>query len=71
MDSRIVAGNAGGRLKTNVGHYRAINEEPIHNVSLACVKAVLPDPDEIQSIGGETSTYSGITDTPSTGIYNG
>ena len=67
----IIAGNAGGRLKTGVGHYRSADEEPIHNVSLACVKAVLPDPDAITEIGGSSLDYSGLSSTPSSAIYNG
>lgn len=67
----IVAGNAGGRLKTGVGHYRSPNEEAIHNVSLACVKSVLPDPDAVMEIGSDSGTYTGRTSTPCDAIYNG
>jgi hypothetical protein len=67
----IVAGNAGGRLKTGVGHYRSPDEEPIHNVSLACVKSVLPEPETITEIGSSALSYSGLTDTPCSAIYEG
>jgi hypothetical protein len=70
----IVAGNAGGRLKTGVGHYRSAMQENVTDVSLACLKAVLPDPNAVMSFGGagkdqESSPYSGFTDTPCSAIY--
>ncbi len=67
----IVAGGAGGRLKTGVGHYRSPNMEPIHNVSLACVKAVLPNPEAVSKIGSASGAYDGVTTTPSASIYAG
>lgn len=67
----IVAGNARGRLKTGVGHFRSPNEEGIHNISLACVKAVLPDPETITEIGSNSGNYEGLTNTPCAAIYAG
>jgi hypothetical protein len=67
----IVAGNARGRLKTGVGHYRSPNEEAMHNVSLACAKSVLPFPEDIAELGGSDGTYDGYTDTPCDAIWVG
>jgi hypothetical protein len=67
----IVAGNARGRLKTGVGHYRSGDAEGIHNISLACVKAVLPNPDDVMQIGSNTGSYEGLTSTPCAAIYPG
>jgi len=67
----IVAGGAGGRLKRGVGHYRSPDEEPVHNVSLACVKSVLPDVDDITEIGSTSGNYDGFTNTPSTAVFEG
>lgn len=67
----IVAGNAGGRLKRGVGHYRSANLEPIHDISLACVKAVLPDPDMVVALGSDDGNYNGRTETPCAAIFDG
>lgn len=64
----VVAGGAGGRLKTDVGHYRSPNEESVTNISLACVQAVLPDPEAVPAIGGTQGAYHGYTDTPCAAI---
>lgn len=67
----IVAGGAGGRLKSGVGHYRSPNEEPVHNISLAIAKSVLPIPDDIAELGSDSGSYHGHTTTPCPAIYNG
>lgn len=67
----IVAGGAGGRLKRDVGHYRSPDEEPVHNVSLACVKSVLPDVDDVTELGSNVGNYNGFTNTPCTAIFEG
>jgi hypothetical protein len=67
----IVAGNAGGRLRTGVGHYRSPNEEPIHDISLACAKSVLPDPEAISELGSAVGSYDGQTTTPCAAIWLG
>lgn len=67
----IVAGGAGGRLAQGVGHYRSPDEESITNVSLACVKAVLPNPDDVVGIGGSQASYDGYTETPCAAIFTG
>jgi hypothetical protein len=67
----IVAGRAGGRLKEGVGHYRSPDEEPIHDVSLACEKSVLDDPEEIKELGSDVGQYTGRTDTPCAAIWQG
>jgi hypothetical protein len=60
----IVAGRAGGRLKPDVGHFRSPNQENVADISFACMKAVLPNPDEVTSFGGDDGNYSGYTETP-------
>ncbi len=67
----LVVGHGGGRLKQGVGHYRSPDLEPIHNISLACVKAVLPDPDGVTAIGSDVDNYTGRTETPCAAIYPG
>jgi hypothetical protein len=65
----VIAGNAGGRLKTNVGHYRSGSEESVSNIGLACLKAVVDDPDTVTEYGGDDGTYSGLTTTPADAIW--
>jgi hypothetical protein len=60
----IVAGHAGGRLKQDVGHFRSPSEESVTNISLACIKAVIPEPDQVDQFGGSDGTYDGFTSTP-------
>lgn len=60
----IVAGRAGGRLKSGVGHFRSSTAESITDIGFACLKAVVPDPDSITEYGGEGAGYSGRTTTP-------
>ncbi|MEZ4445738.1 MAG: DUF1552 domain-containing protein [Polyangiaceae bacterium] len=67
----IVAGNAGGRLKQGVGHYRSPDEQPIHDISLACAKSVLPDPTAISELGSVQGNYAGLTTTPCDAIFAG
>jgi len=67
----LVAGGAGGRLKRGVGHYRSASDEPIHDISLAVAKSVLPFPEDINELGGSDGNYNGLTTTPSPAIYNG
>ena len=67
----IIAGTAGGRLKSGIGHYRSPNLEPIHEVSLAIAKSVLPNPDDIMELGSNSGSYEGHTTKPSPVIYNG
>jgi hypothetical protein len=64
----VVAGGAGGRLKTGIGHYRSPSEESVTTISLACVQAVLPSPDDVPAIGGTLGVYDGYTDTPCAAI---
>ena len=64
----IVAGRAGGRLKYQAGHYRSATEESISNVTLACLKSVLPDPDAVKGIGGASAIYDGYSETPCSAV---
>jgi hypothetical protein len=73
----IVAGKAGGRLKQGVGHYRSPGAvmtmgESLSNVGMACLKAVVPNPDVITVYGSDlkdgATTYKGRTTTPCAAI---
>jgi hypothetical protein len=64
----LVAGNAGGRLAADVGHYRSPSEENVADVSLACIKSVIPEPDTVNEFGGDNGSYSGHTTTPCAAI---
>jgi hypothetical protein len=67
----IVAGHAGGRLKSGVGHYRSTSEESLSDVGFACLKSVLDDPDAVTEYGSDSGNYTGYTTTPCAAIYNG
>jgi hypothetical protein len=64
----LVAGRAGGRLKSGVGHYRSALGESLTDIGFACLKSVLPNPDGLTEYGGEGSGYSGKTTTPCSAI---
>lgn len=65
----IVAGRAGGRLKGGVGHYRSPDQESVSNVTLACLKAVVPNPDDVTEIGSDAEMYKGRSTTPCAAIF--
>ena len=60
----IIAGRAGGRVREGVGHYRSPNAESLSNVGLACLKAVVPQPDSITEYGSDDGNYTGYTTEP-------
>ena len=60
----IVAGRAGGRLKSGVGHYRSTEGASITDIGFACLKAVVPNPDALTEYGGEVEGFTGKTKTP-------
>jgi hypothetical protein len=64
----LVAGRAGGRLKSGVGHYRSTKNESITDIGFACLKAVVPDPEKLESYGGAGAGYSGETTTACSAI---
>jgi hypothetical protein len=64
----LVAGRAGGRLKSGVGHYRSQTGESITDIGFACLKAVVPQPELVTEYGGEGSNFSGRTTTPCSAI---
>ena len=65
----IVAGRAGGRLKPNVGHFRSTEEQSVSDVTLACLKAVVPFPDDVTEFGRDEGVYLGRSTTPCAAIF--
>ncbi len=64
----LVAGGAGGRLKSGVGHYRSALGESITDIGFACLKAVDPNPETLTEYGGDGQGFSGKTNTPCSAI---
>jgi hypothetical protein len=64
----LVAGRAGGRLKSGVGHYRSKDQESLSNVGFACLKAVVPSPDALKEFGSVREGYNGKTTKPCAAI---
>lgn len=64
----VLAGGAGGRLKSNIGHYRSPNMESVSNLGLAVLKAVIDYPDDITKFGGSDGTYDGTSTTPCSAV---
>jgi hypothetical protein len=63
----IVAGHAGGGLKTGVGHDRSPDEQSVSDVGLACIQAVAPEAG-IDAYGSDSGIFTGGTTTPSSAI---